>query len=213
MGRRSDRDPFEVIGPIPKGKTYQWAAISVMGDTDVALHSWLDLKEAGWKPVPPARHPKMPRRGKQIYYGGQVLVERSQKLTDSARLRDVKAASALNYDSPIKSGDPLTYSPSGMGFRSIAAAAAGATLDQQVIRDEIEAAGGAVKVEIGIALTDREIDACAYLSLTAKEYARRKVLMMDNGTAWLGHGTTNVLLERSPGVFGFGELKVHVKET
>jgi len=209
---RAKIDPFEVIGPVPKGKTYQWITLSVCGDTDNWVTDLEVFKASGWKPVPATRHPKMPRKGKQIVFRGQLLVERSKKLSDAARATEISHARKAHDESSIKSGDSLVYYPSGASFKRIAAAAAGATPDPQVIRDEIDAAGGAVKVEIGIELTEREIDACAYLSLTAKEYARRKILMMDRESGLgHGHGTTNVLLERSPGVFGFGELKVHFK--
>lgn len=30
----------------------------------------------GWTPVPPQRHPRMPRLGRRIFFGGMVLMER-----------------------------------------------------------------------------------------------------------------------------------------
>lgn len=205
MSRASEGDPFLVIGPVPKGKTYQWGTVSVLGSTELGK-TLKEFKAEGWKPVLARRHPRM-RRNKSghIVVGGQILLERSQKLTQAARDQEIKRAKAQFDEHPSTAGEPL--SAGGHGFRGVSSSSvAPCSGNPQALRDEIEEAGGAVKIEIGIVLSEREIDAAAYLGLTAKEYARRKVLMLEQIAR---DGSAVVLREIRPGAFDLAELKIH----
>src|SRR5215469_2284972 len=58
--RKGGADPYHIPPElIPKGWTYQWNAISVVGNTDVVLDQANGMYENGWRPVPAERHPGM----------------------------------------------------------------------------------------------------------------------------------------------------------
>ena len=86
---------------IPKGWEYQWAAISVTGNTEILLDQNLMMAENGWRPVPADRYPGkfMPAGHKgSIIRGGQMLMERPKSLSDEARAEDLKLARQLISD-------------------------------------------------------------------------------------------------------------------
>lgn len=95
-------DIFEIPKDlVPQGWAYQWAAVSVTGNTEILLDQNLMFAENGWRPVPSYRYPGrfMPAGHKgSIIRGGQMLMERPQSLSDEARAEDVKAAKQLISD-------------------------------------------------------------------------------------------------------------------
>lgn len=86
---------------IPDGWTYQWCAISVVGNTEILLDQNLMMAENGWRPVPAERYPGrfMPEGHKgNIVRGGQMLMERPATLTEEARSEEVRNAKQLISD-------------------------------------------------------------------------------------------------------------------
>jgi hypothetical protein len=86
---------------IPEGWEYQWAAISVTGNTEILLDQNLMMAENGWRPVPSDRYPGrfMPEGHKgNIVRGGQMLMERPKSLCDEARAEDIRNAKQLISD-------------------------------------------------------------------------------------------------------------------
>lgn len=80
---------------IPDGWSYQWAAVSVVGNTEILLDQNLMFAENGWRPVPSDRYPGrfMPEGHKgNIVRGGQMLMERPMALTQEALLEDQRLA-------------------------------------------------------------------------------------------------------------------------
>lgn len=76
---------------IPAGWTFQWASISVYGNTEVLMDQNLHFAENGWRPVPSERYPGrfMPVGHKgPIIRGGQMLMERPEQLTKEAKAED-----------------------------------------------------------------------------------------------------------------------------
>lgn len=70
----------------PKGSSYQWVVISVLGDTSFAQVE--EMEATGWRKVPRSRHPAVAVHSKDpdwLVCGGQILMERPQYLTDRAR--------------------------------------------------------------------------------------------------------------------------------
>lgn len=201
MVDRREKDPFDVVGAVPKGKSYKWSCLTVYGET--ALGGYKSDRAAGWRVVPAKRHPKMPRDNRgRVVVGGMVLVERSEKATRESLKRDQDAARKMYAEHPAAFPDPAK------GFRYISDPVIGRYPDPSEIRQEMEAAGGAFPVSIEIVLTEREMDAAAILHLTGAEYARRKVMMISE----LGHeGSVFALVEVSPGKFRFAENRLEVK--
>lgn len=86
---------------VPKGWEYQWAAISIVGNSEVLMDQNLMFAENGWRPVPSDRYPGrfMPAGHKgNIVRGGQMLMERPASLCDEARAEDLKNAKQLISD-------------------------------------------------------------------------------------------------------------------
>ena len=80
---------------IPDGWEYQWAAISVVGNTEIMMDQNLMFNENGWRPVPSDRYPGrfMPAGHKgNITRGGQMLMERPAVLCEQARQEDIRNA-------------------------------------------------------------------------------------------------------------------------
>ncbi len=75
---------------IPKRKVYEWKAESVAG----ASNDWhlKRLRDAGWRKVPPKRHPELPAHDGAIRFGGVVLMEISAKKHAALVARDAKKA-------------------------------------------------------------------------------------------------------------------------
>ncbi len=86
---------------IPVGWSYQWCAVSIVGNTEILLDQNLMFAENGWRAVPSDRYPGkfMPAGHKgSIIRGGQILMERPEKLSQEAQAEDVKAAKQLISD-------------------------------------------------------------------------------------------------------------------
>lgn len=95
-------DPF-YIDPamIPDGWTYQWNAISIVGNQEILADQNLRMVENGWRPVPASRHPGLfTPVGHQgsIIRGQQRLDERPIQLTEEAREEEIGAARQLISD-------------------------------------------------------------------------------------------------------------------
>lgn len=95
-------DPF-LIPPeiVPVGWTYQWNAVSVLGNGDVVLSQNLQMRENGWRPVPANRHPGMFLQKEAtgaIIRDGLQLEERPLALTEEARAEDIANARRLISD-------------------------------------------------------------------------------------------------------------------
>lgn len=108
---------------IPPGWSYQWAAISVVGNTEILLDQNLMMAENGWRPVPSSRYPGrfMPAgHTGNIVRGGQMLMERPMSLTKDALNEDIRNAKQLLSDrndalklSGVKKGLPDGFEMSG----------------------------------------------------------------------------------------------------
>lgn len=83
----SSDDIFYIpVHEIPEGSSYEWKRWSVNGLEDPFYIA--QLREQGWEPVDPKRHPNWLPPGytaTHIIKGGQILMERPQELTDEAR--------------------------------------------------------------------------------------------------------------------------------
>jgi hypothetical protein len=94
--RKGGIDPFHIPPEIvPKGWSYQWNVVSVVGNSDVVMDQVGGMYENGWRPVPAERHPGLfVARGKtgEIVRGGQRLEERPKALTDQARAEEIANA-------------------------------------------------------------------------------------------------------------------------
>jgi len=101
--KRTHQGDIFAIDPklIPPGWEYQWAAVSVTGNTEILLDQNLMMAENGWRPVPCERYPGkfMPIGHKgSIIRGGQMLMERPAVLCEEARAEDVRNAKQLISD-------------------------------------------------------------------------------------------------------------------
>ena len=84
-------DPADV----PDGWTYEWKRNTLLGAEDPAYQ--VQLRRAGWEPVPTSRHPSYmpagdPRRYPIIERKGMILMERPLEITDDARARELRNA-------------------------------------------------------------------------------------------------------------------------
>lgn len=86
-------DYFDMVkDDIPAGHSYEWKTYSIYGKVETQMH--MIQRENGWSPVPPDRHPILPRVGDAIIHEGMILMERPKRLTDEARAEDSDAANA-----------------------------------------------------------------------------------------------------------------------
>lgn len=84
-------DYFDMVkDEIPSGHSYEWKLYSTYGKIETQYH--MVQRENGWTPVPPDRHPVLPRIGEAIIHDGMILMERPKRLTDEARAEDSEAA-------------------------------------------------------------------------------------------------------------------------
>jgi hypothetical protein len=94
--RNSVNDPFHIPDNIvPKGWSYQWNVVSVIGNSDVVLSQNMAMYENGWRPVPAERHPGLfvpVGKTGDVVRDGQRLEERPMALTQEARAEDVMIA-------------------------------------------------------------------------------------------------------------------------
>lgn len=196
--RKQNTDPFVVIGRIPKGQSYQWIADAVHGSRDHTKHHAQRMKDAGWNPVLRARHHPLMRtvNKKHIIWSGQILCQRPLKMTEAAL-----AEERAKIVEQKRLSDEMMLPGKGDRMRVLASSSVVAeSYDSGAIHEELALLKGNVPVSIAIRLTEREIDAAAACRLTASEYARRKVLLIQD------LNIQNVLAPVSEGIFEFAVL-------
>ena len=210
-------DPFDVIGSVPKDKTYQWVAVSVAGNEHAAARTLAQMKAGGWRPVPARRHPAMPRNKKRIEYGGQVLMERSAKATHQAKDKEYqRALSLIKEQNEAVRGGTSTPSyvrdvQSDLGEKPFVPNPDAITK----AKESLQFVNGVYYVEIPIrvAITDNEIEtAILMLRLDPSEYVRRRIVM--NTTALVADDTMTFPyhdsgMRRDTPIFRRAEIKVH----
>ena len=167
-----ERDPFHVIGKIPKGRAYQWVAESVDGNKDIVRESLDWMRAAGWKPVPASRHPKMKSRGKRIAFGGQILMENSAVDAAAARSKQVASAKAMHDDNPA-SMSTRPYPHSGK-FNCTFATVYGPFPASFEFPETVE-------ITLPLKLSPNLINAAAICALPVVEYARRMIALILRG--------------------------------
>jgi hypothetical protein len=90
----AQEDMFYIpVDQIPEGSSYEWKRWSVNGLEDPFYIA--QLREQGWEPVNPKRHPTWVPPGysqPHIIKGGQILMERPMELTEEARLESRQLA-------------------------------------------------------------------------------------------------------------------------
>ena len=155
-------DPFEVIGEIPDGLAYQWVALKILGSAKAAQPQIDQMKRGGWMPVPSDRHPQMPHQGIWIIINDQLLVQKPKRLVYAEQDRlNVQARAMVN---PQHTGRLFTAD------------------DVEIAKQKLKIFDGRAYAEftitMGLALSDREIEAALYLDLDPSEYARRRIMMI-----------------------------------
>lgn len=81
------------VDEIPSDLTYEWKRLSNLGMEDPFYIA--GLREQGWEPVPPSRHPNWVPPGynqPNIIKGGLILMDRPKELTDEARREERQLA-------------------------------------------------------------------------------------------------------------------------
>jgi hypothetical protein len=152
-------DPFEVIGDVPEGWSYQWVVVSILGSRVAAEWSKSLMERDGWTSVPAARHPDMPCKDGKIEIGGCVLMERPAELTQKAKARDENAARKLAFDA---TSVLITPEPGCGSFEEVTA---------PVI----------VQVTLPLRLSIRQVTAASVCGITPEEYGRRLILLVMQG--------------------------------
>src|SRR5579863_8182720 len=155
-------DPFEVIGAIPKDKSYQWMVESVLGDTGEDI-DWI-IAKVGWSPVPPERHPEMPEVRHCIRFGGCVLMERSAEKAEAAHREEIKKAH--DFAAHLK--------PDKDGVVDLR------TVKSQPYDEATEPV--TVDVTVPLQLSPRLVTAANYCDITPEEYGRRVIALMLQGS-------------------------------
>lgn len=210
-------DPFEIIGPIPNGMTYQWCPLSLLGESQPVENILNRMKAGGWNAVPSRRHPQMTHQGGKIVFGGQVLMQRPKKTTSAAQNREIAKAHRQLKEHPTH-GDrqhfvvPITGAPP-------VEQAAQADIDIEKAKSELRTASGVcfVDITIAIAISDREIEtAIRTLQLTPAEYMRRRIIM--DTRALIRRGDSLAIIDPASErheypIFQRAEIKAHVLET
>lgn len=77
---------FIPLDEIPEGLSYEWKRWSNVGEHDPFYIA--QLREQGWEPVPPKRHPNWVPPGynePHIIKGGMILMDRPTELSEEAR--------------------------------------------------------------------------------------------------------------------------------
>ena len=102
--RTSVGDKYDVPrAEIPRGWSYQWNPVSVLGQkfSELVEQGDLQMFENGWRPVPASRHPgRWTPHGYEgsIVIDGLRLEERPESLTQEAKQEDEMRAKALVRD-------------------------------------------------------------------------------------------------------------------
>jgi hypothetical protein len=99
---QSGSDQFDFpLSVVPPGWSYQWNAVSVVGNTEVTRRYNLEMWRQGWRPVPADRHPGrfMPLDYKgDIVVDGMRLEERPIELSREAQEEEYRKAYAQMRD-------------------------------------------------------------------------------------------------------------------
>lgn len=190
---RSGTDPFDQVRP-PKGKTYQWVTVEVMGENYKPIQD--QAREAGWKPVPYSRHRKFRKGPKNtIMLNGMMLMERPHQDHWYALGKAAQASLDMVRQHPSQTGDPMQPGYP-LGMKAIKATigpvdAVDMSLEAfQASKSMLNVLPAAWKsdeiayadVTIRIAVTDKEIRSAMMHRLSPGEYIRRLVIM---DTDWL----------------------------
>ena len=104
------------IDEIPEGSSYEWKRWSVHGEENPFYIA--QLREQGWEPVNPKRHPNWLPPGysqPNIIKGGQILMERPMALTLEAK----KELRQLANQQMREAEQRLGMAPKGTGTRDI----------------------------------------------------------------------------------------------
>lgn len=202
-----ERRPIDVFELLPKEKrkkrSYQWVTVSVMGTQyDADLDRMLD---AGWNPANQKNFPRLrkhwDKKAGGIVVGGQMLMERSEALTDKGKQADIAAAKAIM---PTKSEHGYEDAGGYGGYIPDTAPVIGdgnITSLHSAAKARVKELGGGVPVSIKLALTEREIEAAAICNLSVDDYAQRKIQM---GLKW---GEPAIcLIESDDGVYRFAKI-------
>lgn len=84
-----NEDMFYIpVEEIPEGLSYEWKRWSVHGEENPYYIA--QMREQGWEPVPPKRHPNwlppgIAEKQPHIIKNGQILMDRPMELTEEAR--------------------------------------------------------------------------------------------------------------------------------
>lgn len=170
----SENDPFEVIGDVPDGWSYQWVAKSILGSESLAEADKCWMERNGWRPVPPERHPEMPCKDGQIEVGSCVLMERPAELTKAANEKTERAARDMACGALDHVTIPATdVSPRFQGRPDGDAEAPDAYKDAE--------APVTVTVTLPLHLPINLVTAAKVCGITPDEYARRVIILMMRG--------------------------------
>ena len=194
----SKEDPFEVIGKIPKDKSYQWVALTVLGGDALSATDLKRFEDGGWKSVPAKRHPKMLHKGKKIIVHGQLLVERDRALTDAALKKGYEVAKAQfdahnpqNRETKTRAGFP--YIPEVAAYIDNNRNAAFSAAEIGEFRDGLKTRRdySYVEVTIGVVIDNHEFEtATEVLHLSPEEYIKRRVYMDTDALLQIDSSTT-----------------------
>ncbi len=171
-----ERDPFDVIGRIPKGRAYQWVALPDDSNPGLA-RLYRQCLNAGWRAVPARRHRKMPRMRQRIVHEGMVLMENDAARVASLRESEIAAARA-QHDSalatPKKEGGHVTIlSPDKLEYTQTTWG--GYVIPEGGFKEAI------VETSLPLRLPPAQVEAAAICGLTVEEYARRFLLLALRG--------------------------------
>ena len=96
---------FIPIDEIPDGLSYEWKRWSNVGEHDPFYIA--SLREQGWEPVPPKRHPNWVPPGynePHIIKNGMILMDRPEELTEEARREMRQLSKRQVRDAEMKLG-------------------------------------------------------------------------------------------------------------
>ena len=174
-------DPFEVVGKVRAGVSYQWVACSIMGNKALAAPALERMIEGGWRPVKPWRHPRMKKSGGKIVVRGQVLMERPEAITLAARQEETNAGIQMVKQSPL---DPRKYEwgddRKWSAFTSeVIAPVFVSVKDVEYEAQKLPESGGHLycRINVPVTVSAAEIEMALYLKLDPTEYIRRRIVM------------------------------------
>lgn len=112
------------LDEIPDDLSYEWKRWSNVGEENPFYIA--QLREQGWEPVPPSRHPNWVPPGytqPHIIKGGQILMDRPKELTEEARAENRQLARRQIREAEQRLGmtpkDTLTRQHEGINNRVV----------------------------------------------------------------------------------------------